>query len=171
MEERHILRDEAGWFAPGRAGRLGEHPGATVNESRSTKTFLIFSGGIGLLIGATALLAPDTLHGSSGIVLGADVPLRNEIRAAGGAILSGSVLILLGAFVRRLAWPALLFSALFYTSYGLGRGVSLVLDGPPGTPLLAIMALELAVGIVGVALSLRAVPAARPWVDRAAERP
>lgn len=118
------------------------------------KTLLFITGLIGVGIGAAILLAPVAFHATGGIVVDGDESLMSEMRAAGGALFACGFLVFLGAFVSRLTYTALVLSTVLYTSYGLSRLVSMVLDGMPSSNLVVVTLFELGVGLVcAVALS------------------
>lgn len=103
-----------------------------------------------LLIGmwGAILFVPDEFHASSGIVIGSDENLLSEVRAAGGALLACAMIVLLGAFISRLTFTALLLSTVLYLSYGVSRLVSMAVDGLPSLNLMAVTLFELGIGLV-----------------------
>ena len=117
-----------------------------------TKVTLIVSGLGGVSIGLAALFIPHPFHASAGVVLGDDVNLLNEMRAPSGALLVFGIYVLWCAYRANMAAVALSLSAVVYLSYGVSRIVSLVADGMPSNALLAIMAYELALGVICAAI-------------------
>ena len=89
-------------------------------------------------------------HATTGIELGIDVSLLNEIRASGGALLASGILIMLGAFVAKLTFTSTVVSTLVYFSYGLSRILSMVIDGMPAEELVLAAVLEIAIGLACV---------------------
>lgn len=112
------------------------------------KTLLFVTGLIGVGIGGAILLTPVAFHATSGIVVVGDESLMNEMRAAGGALFACGFLVLLGAFVSRLTYTALVLSTALYMSYGLSRLLSMAVDGMPSGNLVAITLFELGVGLI-----------------------
>ncbi len=112
------------------------------------KTLLFITGLIGVGIGAAILSAPVAFHATSGIVVSGDESLMSEMRAAGGALFACGFLVLLGAFIARLTYTALVLSTVLYMSYGLSRLVSMAVDGMPSGNLVAVTLFELGVGFV-----------------------
>lgn len=112
------------------------------------KVLLFIAGMIGVGIGGAILFAPAEFHATGGIVIGSDENLLSEMRAAGGALFACALIVMLGAFVSRLTYTALVLSTVLYLSYGISRLVGMVLDGLPSTNLIAVTAFELAVGLV-----------------------
>ncbi|MCU4175227.1 DUF4345 domain-containing protein [Carboxylicivirga sp. N1Y90] len=117
------------------------------------RILLFISGLIGLIIGLALTLVPVAFEASAGIDLGHDINLLSEIRAPGGSLLIGGVLIFLGAFISNLRLMSLVLSSVLYLGYGLGRLLSLFLDGMPHQSLFMAFLLELFIG----ALSLIAI--------------
>ena len=83
-------------------------------------------------------------------MLSVRVNLLNEVRAAGGMLLFGGLLIGAGAFSKQLAFSSTLLAVVVYLSYGLSRLLSIVLDGVPNASLPGIAALEIAIGLICV---------------------
>ena len=119
-----------------------------MQNSIALKVLLVVAGLIGAIIGAGILIAPVQFHATSGIVLDSNASLMSEIRAPGGALLAGGLIILAGAFVKRLTYTATLLTTLLYLSYGLARIFSIMIDGLPDTALLAATSIELIIGLL-----------------------
>jgi hypothetical protein len=115
--------------------------------TKALKVTLIASGFIGVYIGVEILFSPISFYATSGIDLGGNVSLLNEIRASGGALLLSSVLIIIGAFVPRLTFTSIMLATLLYLSYGLSRILSMVIDGRPVEILMYVAVLEIAIGL------------------------
>lgn len=119
-----------------------------MENSKGLKATLLFSGLIAATIGGAILIAPVAFHATSGIDLTGNIDLLSEIRAPGGSLLAGGILVMSGAFVDRLRLTALIVSVILYLSYGLSRLVGMVLDGMPGDVLVAVTFLEISIGLV-----------------------
>ncbi len=109
---------------------------------------LFITGMIGVGIGGAILFVPAEFHATSGIVIGSDENLLSEMRAAGGALFACALIVMLGAFVSRLTFTALVLSTVLYLSYGVSRLVGMALDGLPSSNLITVTAFELGVGLV-----------------------
>jgi hypothetical protein len=118
-----------------------------VSYARILNSILLVSGLIGVVVGGAMLLTPVYFHATAGIVLGSDVNLLNEMRASGGALLASSGVIILGAIIAPIRLTAAIFATTLYLSYGLSRLLSMYIDGRPSDTLLAVAALELAIGL------------------------
>jgi hypothetical protein len=116
--------------------------------SKMLKATLIVAGLIGAYIGMEILFFPVSFYATSGIELGNNISLLNEIRAPGGALLFISVLIMLGAFILKLTFTSITLATLLYLSYGLSRILSMTIDGRPAEILVYAAGLEIAIGLV-----------------------
>lgn len=119
-----------------------------MKKQKALKATLIISGLIGLYIGVEILFSPVSFYATSGIDLGSNISLLNEIRAPGGALLLSSVLIIMGAFVPRLTFTSITLSTLLYLSYGLSRVLSMLVDGRPAEILIYVSIVEIVIGLV-----------------------
>ncbi|MDW3648268.1 MAG: DUF4345 domain-containing protein [Bacteroidia bacterium] len=123
-----------------------------MKNSKAVWAFLILSSIIGLYVGVGLLFFPISFQAQSEIILGDNISLLSDTRASGTVIVFASLLILLGIF--RIAWTyiSLLVSSLIFLSYGIGRILSLLLDGMPSQGLFVAMILELLIGFWGFIL-------------------
>jgi len=119
-----------------------------MKNSKVLKTILFISGLIAVGVGGGILFMPVAFHATTGIDLGANASLLSEVRAPGGALLTSGILIMLGAFIKKLTFTATLVSALFYLSYGLSRILSMLLDGMPADELVQATILEMIIGLL-----------------------
>ncbi|MGH1348179.1 MAG: DUF4345 domain-containing protein [Nannocystales bacterium] len=129
-----------------------------MNGSKILTIILLGSGILGTCVGAGLLLVPEMFHASSGIEIGGNVSLLSETRAPGGALLAIGALITAGAFVRHLRFTATVLATVVYLSYGLGRVLSMLVDGLPSSILVQAAILELVIGGVCLAALLRYRP-------------
>jgi len=121
-----------------------------MKNKRPLKILLVIAGLVAIIIGGIILFQPDQLYISSGIELGDDPSIRNDIRAAGGAILACGMVILSGIFVVRLTFTATVISAVMYLSYGMSRIFSFAVDGLPVDSLVMAAVLEIIIGMASV---------------------
>ncbi|GII96962.1 DUF4345 domain-containing protein [Sinosporangium siamense] len=134
-------------------------------RSRTPLTlFLVVSGLALLAVGAALSFSPATLHALNGVELGGDASLLSEIRAPGAALLATGALTIAAVFVSRLAYPALIAGAVVYVAYGLGRILSIAVDGMPASPLVVVTFVELALGALSIFMLSRYFPSARQAV-------
>ncbi len=118
--------------------------------------FLLVAGAMIVGAGGTMLFAPDVLHAKNGVDIGTNPNLLSEIRAPGAFLLFSGLFVLATLKISRWRNYATALTALIYTSFGVGRVWSLLIDGAPVAGLLVVTLLELSVGIIAlVSLSLR----------------
>jgi hypothetical protein len=122
----------------------------TMQPTLTLKTILFLSGFIGVVVGAAILFYPVPFYATSRIELGGNISLLNEIRASGGSLLATGILVMLGVFVEKLTYTALVVSTLTYLSYGLSRLLSMTVDGLPTKDLIVVAGLEIVIGLIGV---------------------
>lgn len=123
-----------------------------MEKSKVVRVLLMVSGIIGIGIGGALLFVPVAFEASAGINLGEDLNLLSEIRAPGGALLSGGIIIFLGAFIPKLTHMSLVLSSLFYLSYGFSRVLSMMIDGIPHNSLLSATIIEIIIGLLSLFL-------------------
>ena len=112
----------------------------------AVRFLLGLSGGLLIVIGGAILLSPEEMFAMNGITLQNNPSLLSEIRAPAGLLFASGSFVLISAFVRSWAQPALLLSSLVYSSYGLVRLLSMALDGPPSHSLVQATIIELVIG-------------------------
>ncbi len=127
-----------------------------MKSNKAISAFLIIAGLIGLLVGIGLAFFPVEMQAGYDIVINGNVSQLSETRAPGVAILSISIIILIGAFSASWKYIAVLLTAIVFLSYGVGRLFSLLLDGMPAQGLMVAMALELLIGIFAL-IALRAL--------------
>ena len=125
-----------------------------MNNNKMVTGFLISAGLIGLYVGGSLLFFPAQLQADNGIIL-SNASYFSEARAPGAAIFSATILSLISLF--RVHWrrTALIIMALFFLSYGLGRLLSLALDGMPSQGLFYAMIGELIMGVFAIIMLVK----------------
>jgi len=121
-----------------------------MRDSKVLKTILIVAGVVGMIVGGANLFVPVAFNASSGIDLGENISLINEMRASGGGLLLSSVVIVMGAFVSRFAFTSTLLATMLYLGYGFSRVVSIMVDGMPSDDLVSVAIFEIFVGLVAL---------------------
>lgn len=120
--------------------------------SSATRVYLAISGLIGIAIGGALLLVPVELQASAGVILGDNINLLSDTRAAGGTIFAAGCVIALGIIVPKMAHTSLVISSLIYVSYGVSRGLGIIIDGMPDNALVAAAGVEATLGMMGLVL-------------------
>jgi len=83
--------------------------------------FLFLAGLLLLIIGSLILLMPQTFYASDGVLLGNNPSLLSEIRASGGMLAGGALVIFAGVVRPTVRSLAMTLSILIYGSFGLSR--------------------------------------------------
>jgi hypothetical protein len=119
------------------------------------RAVLTVSGLVIVLIGGASLVAPVWFRETNGIRVEAGAALLSETRAAGALLLAVGVVVVLGAFVPRLARTSAAAGAIGYLATVLARVVGLAVDGSPGGSLLFATVVESALGLACLRLLRR----------------
>ena len=106
-----------------------------MKNSKVLKGILILIGINLVVLGLWRLLNPIGFFDFSGLLLSADAGLLNEARGTGGAIIGFGLLILLGAFKKKLAFTSTIVAIILLFGFGIARIISVVIDGNPGEAL------------------------------------
>lgn len=122
----------------------------SMNNAIVSTVILVISGLILTIIGTATLFAPIAFLGTTGIDLGGQINLLSEIRAPGAALLAGGIVILLGVFVAQLRLTSTVIAILMFLSYGLGRFLSIALDGMPAQSIVAATIVEIGLGLANI---------------------
>lgn len=122
-------------------------------ESRNSATrrlVLVFSGLLAIGIASTILVSPSTFYAAYGIELASNVSLINELKAPAGVLFFAGLVMLVGAFLMKLSFAALVTGATIYLAYGSSRLLSIAVDGVPHSALVTAAGLEIIIGAVCV---------------------
>jgi len=107
-----------------------------MKNSKVLKGILIILGLPLFVMGFWRLMDPIGFFNFSGLLLNADAGLLSEARGAGGAIFGFGLLILLGAFYKKLAFTSTITAMVLFLGFGIARVISLIVDGNPGDKIL-----------------------------------
>lgn len=115
-----------------------------------------------LTFGIIITFDPHTLYAGNQVSLSHDPNILSEIRAPGGLILLSGLFLGLSLILPRLRTLALTTASLLYFGYGMGRVVSIILDGPPSALLLSAMAAEFILGLISISVLIACRPKRTP---------
>jgi len=121
-----------------------------MKNSKPLKVILFISGLLLMIIGSAILFAPVVFSARNGIELGGNISLLNDTRAAGASLLASGFVILLGAFIQKLAYTSVLVAIIAFLSYAIGRIFSIAIDGTPTEGLIKATVVELIIGLLNV---------------------
>ncbi|MEB3213527.1 MAG: DUF4345 domain-containing protein [Leptolyngbyaceae bacterium] len=119
-----------------------------MKQSKRLTVVLCLSGLVAIAIGAMILISPADFYATNHITIGDDVNLLSEIRASAGALFASGVLILIGAFVSQLTFTSTLLATVLFLSYGVSRGIGILIDGVPVSSLIQAGVIEIVIGLV-----------------------
>lgn len=128
-----------------------------MKQSKALKIFLIIAGLLLTFIGGSSLLMPVEMKATGGIDL-TTVSAINDARAAAALLFGAAILILSGAFSSKLTFTSTLVAVLVFLSLGVGRALSIALDGMPADGLFKATILEFVLGSIGLFLLVKNKP-------------
>ncbi|OJJ14629.1 hypothetical protein BKI52_42125 [marine bacterium AO1-C] len=123
-----------------------------MKNSKVLKGFLILSGLLLTFIGGATLFMPVAMKASAGINIAGNISVINDTRASSALLMVAALLIISGAFSRKLAFTSSLLSVIIFLSIGIGRIISIISDGMPVDGLVKATGLELVLGVTGAIL-------------------
>lgn len=117
-----------------------------------TKIYLILSGLLLAIIGSLTTFNPIAIKADEGILIDGNASALNDVRSFGTLLIAIAVLSLLGAFITSLRKTAVTTTLVLFTALGLGRLLSMNLDGLPSDGIIKATGLELLFGLAGIAI-------------------
>ena len=87
---------------------------------------------------------------NSGIRLGNDPSLLNEMRGVSAVMLSAGIIIALGIFIEKLTFTSHCIGSLIFLGFAIGRLISLKVDGKPSKQISQGIIFELVLGAANV---------------------
>ncbi|MEL7042257.1 MAG: DUF4345 domain-containing protein [Pseudomonadota bacterium] len=110
-----------------------------------TRLALISAGAVLVLIGAALMVSPKAFLEMSHVFVEQDPGLMSELTAPSGVLILAGALLLIAGLKLQFANLALIVGVIVYASYGLGRLVSMVLNGLPSESLIIATIIELGI--------------------------
>jgi hypothetical protein len=121
-----------------------------MKNSKILKGILILLGLLLIVIGSWRLFDPIAFFENSGIVLSNEVGLLSEARATGGAVVGFGLIIILGAFNKRLSYTSTISAIVIFLGFGIARLIGFGLDGIPGEGIIQGIIIEFVLGLLSV---------------------
>ena len=121
-----------------------------MKNSKVLKGILIILGLNLVVLGSWRVIDPIAFSKFSGMILSADAGLLSEARGAGGAIVGFGLLIILGAFKKKLAYTSTIAAVILYVGFGIARVIGLIFDGNPGDRILQGITGEFVAGLLAL---------------------
>lgn len=108
---------------------------------------LALSGLLLTFVGSMRLANPVKSYlKNSGISLGSDVNLLNEMRGVGAFMMMAGITTLLGTFIPQLTIASLVVALLVFLGFAIGRIISMRADGKPNKLIIQGLIFELVLG-------------------------
>jgi len=121
-----------------------------MKDSKVLKGILILIGVQLTIMGLWRFINPIAFFEFSGLILSENAGLLNEARALGGAIIGFGLLILLGAFKKKLTFTSTLVAVVLFFGFGIARLISFAIDGNPGEALFKGIIGEFVMGLLAL---------------------
>lgn len=123
-----------------------------MNTTKILKIYLIVSGLILTAIGSLTSFNLINIKANEGINIAGNPSALNDVRSFGVLLLATAILLFLGSFKRSLTKSANIAAFLLFLALGLGRLLSIFLDGMPSEGMVKATGLEIILGLVGLVL-------------------
>lgn len=123
-----------------------------MNSSKILKIYLFVSGLILLVIGSLTTFNPITIKANEGIEIAGNASALNDVRSFGVLLLAMAALAIIGSLKQPLRKSASVSTFLLFLSLGIGRLLSIMLDGMPSDGMVKATGLEIILGLVGLIL-------------------
>ncbi len=121
-----------------------------MKKSIVLKIILIVLGLLLTALGSWRLFDPIAFFENSGLVLDDNAGLLNEARATGGVVTGFGLLILSGAFIRKLSYTSIVAAIVLFLGFGIARLIGFAMDGSPGEALIQGIIFEFVFGLLAV---------------------
>ena len=126
-----------------------------MKESKILQVILFLAGLLILVVGSATLFFPLEFSAKHGVNLAQDVSLFNDIRGLGGLMLASGLIIISGAFIKKMSFTASVVGSVMYLTFAMARIISIVLDGLPAEGLVKATVVETVVGLVVLAAFIK----------------
>lgn len=121
-----------------------------MQNSKALKAILFLCGLIFLIAGSVAMFNPVGFTARNGIDIFGNLSLFNDYRSMGGLILGPGIIILLGVLYHRMAFTSTVVAAVVYSTFSLGRNLSILLDGMPAEGLVRATVVESLLALLAI---------------------
>ena len=112
------------------------------------KIILIVLGLLLTALGSWRLFDPIAFFDNSGLSLDDTAGLLSEARGTGGVVVGFGLLILSGAFIRKLSFTSTIAATVLFFGFGVARLIGYSMDGNPGDAIIQGMVFEFVLGAI-----------------------
>ena len=123
-----------------------------MNNSKILKIYLFVSGFILTAIGGLTAFNPVTIKANEGIQIAENASALSDVRSFGMLLVAMALFSFSGSIKSSLRKPATISSFLLFLSLGIGRLLSMLLDGMPSNGMVKATGLEIILGLAGLIL-------------------
>ena len=123
-----------------------------MKNSKILKVYLFVAGLVLTIVGGLTTFNPVNIKANEGIQIAGNASALNDVRSFGMLLLASALLFFIGSFKCSLRKSATISSFLIFLSLGLGRLLSILLDGMPSDGIVKATGLELVLGTIGLIL-------------------
>ena len=123
-----------------------------MNNSKILKIYLFVSGFILTAIGGLTAFNPVTIKANEGIQIAENASALSDVRSFGMLLVAMALFSFSGSIKSSLRKPATISSFLLFLSLGIGRLLSMLLDGMPSDGMVKATGLEIILGLAGLIL-------------------
>ncbi len=103
-----------------------------------------------LLAGWFASFNPLGFVARNGADIAGELTLLNDYRGFGAVLIGAGIIMVLGIIHERMRFTSIVVMAVLYTTFALGRTVSIITDGSPVEGIIKATVVELLVGLVAI---------------------
>jgi hypothetical protein len=89
---------------------------------------------------------------NQGVGIGTEVNMLNDVRGLGGLFIGAGITVLAGIFLSRMRFTSIILAIVVMLSFGVGRTVSVMMDGIPADGLVKTMMAEFAIALIGLVI-------------------
>jgi len=119
-----------------------------MSNSKVVKGILLIFGFLLTIMGSWRLFSPISFFKGSGLILVNEAGLLSEARVTGGIIAAFGIIILLGAFYKKITFTSLIIATVIFFGAATARIISYIADGDPGAGVLKGLISEIIAGFI-----------------------
>ncbi len=103
-----------------------------------------------LLAGSFSAFNPLQYVARNGIDIAGQLTLLNDYRGSGAVLIGAGIIMFLGIIHERMRFTSIVVMSVLYTTFALGRIISIIVDGIPMEGLVKATVVELIIGLVAI---------------------
>jgi hypothetical protein len=123
-----------------------------MKNSKVVKGYLGLAGLMFLMIGVMILFNLFESKMNQGVDIGTEINMLNDVRGLGGLFIRLGITVLAGIFLSRLRFTSIILAIVVMLSFGVGRAISVMMDGIPADGLVKTTVAEFAIALIGLVI-------------------